>query len=569
MPQKIIVIGGVALGPKAACRCKRLAPDAEVTLFDENINISYAGCGIPYFVGGDIQNVQDLCSTPYHTLRDPKFFAEMKGIDVKIQTRVTAIDRQAKTVTARNVVTGEEAVYPYDKLVLATGASPRMPDVPGADLANVFTLTKLEAADAIRKQMEVSGVTNAVVVGGGFIGLEAAVAMADMWGVKVTVVEMMDQILPGVLSKDLSGMAAQDMRARDVDVYTGEKVLRLEGENGTVTRVVTDKREIAAQLVIYSIGFVPNGQLAKDAGLEVTSRGAVVVNEHMQTSDPDIYAGGDCCSIKNLITGRPGYLPLGSMANRQGRVIGSELAGVSAVFPGYVGTWAVKLFGMSFCGVGLTVEGARREGFDAIGVSVEQLDKAHFYPEKSMMTLEIVVDKATRRVLGMQGACADPDSLKARIDAVAATLQFSRPTVEDICVLEASYAPPFAAAMDIVNVVANVADNVLAGRVRMITATEFAALWNDRANNNIFFVDNRPQKAAEATQANHPEWHALSLEAIQTRWNEVPRDQPVALICNTGLRAYDAVLVLARHGITNVVESMGGMQSLIKLGIHI
>ncbi|MDO5536551.1 MAG: FAD-dependent oxidoreductase [Desulfovibrionaceae bacterium] len=566
MPQKIIVIGGVALGPKAACRCKRLDPAAEVTLFDENTLISYGGCGIPYFVGGDIQNVKDLCSTPYHTVRDPKFFAEMKGVTVKTNTRVTSIDRQAKTVAARNLLTGEESVHPYDKLVLATGASPRKPDIPGADLANVFTLTKLEAADDIRRQMEGSAVTSAVVVGGGFIGLEAAVAMADMWGVNVTVVEMMNQVLPGVLSASVSGMAAHDLTAHNVQVFTGEKVLRLEGADGKVARVVTDKREIEAQLVIYSIGFIPNGQLASEAGLEVTSRGAVVVNEHMQTSDPDIYAGGDCCSIKNLITGKPGYLPLGSMANRQGRVIGTQLAGGEASFPGYVGTWAVKLFDMSFCGVGLTVEGARREGYDAIAVSVEQLDKAHFYPEKSMMTLEIVVEKGTRRVLGLQGACTDGDSLKARVDAVAATLQFARPTVDDISVLEISYAPPFAAAMDVVNVVANVADNVLAGRIRMMTAGEFLELWKNRESNNVFFIDTRPQKAAEAVQAVHPEWHALSLEAIQTRWNEVPKDRPVALICNTGLRAYDAALVLSRHGITDIVESMGGMQSVLKIG---
>ncbi|HIW01000.1 MAG TPA: FAD-dependent oxidoreductase [Candidatus Desulfovibrio intestinipullorum] len=566
MAQKVIVVGGVALGPKAACRCMRLAPDTEVTLFDENTLISYGGCGIPYFVGGDIANVKDLCSTPYHTLRDPEFFRDMKGFTVKTMTRVTAIDRQAKTVTARNLATGEEQTYPYDKLVLATGATPRKPDVPGADLGNVFTLTKLEAADAIRKQMEGSSVKSAVVVGGGFIGLEAAVAMADMWGCEVSVVEMMDQVLPGVLSKTLSMMAAHDLRSHNVSVYTSEKVVRMEGEGGKVTRVVTDKREIEAQLVIYSTGFLPNGELAKNAGLEVTSRGAIVVNEHMQTSDPDIYAGGDCCSIKNLITGKQGYLPLGSMANRQGRVIGTNLAGGNATFPGYVGTWAVKLFDKSFCGVGLTPEMARREGFDAVGVSVEQLDKAHFYPEKSMMSLELVAEKGTRRVLGMQGCCSDPDSLKARIDAVAGVLQYARPTVDDISNLEVSYAPPFAAAMDVVNAVANATDNVLCGRMKVITPEEFLELWKNRDNNNYFFIDARPQKAGDAVQAEHPDWHALSLEAIQTRWNEVPGDRPVAIICNTGLRGYDALLVLARHGITDVVQSMGGMQAVLKIG---
>ncbi len=562
---KIIVIGGVALGPKAACRCKRLAPDAEVTLFDENTLISYGGCGIPYYIAGDTQDVRDLCSTPYHTLRNPDFFRDMKGVTVKIRTRVTAIDRAAKTVTAKNLDTGEETVHPYDRLVLATGATPRRPDVPGSDLANVFTLTKLEAAESVRKMMEGGRAATAVVVGGGFIGLEAAVALADMWGVKVSVVEMMDQILPGVLSPSLAAMAAEDLRSHGVDVYPGEKVLRMEGE-GSVARVVTDRRTLDAQLVIYSIGFLPNGQLAKEAGLEVTDRGAVIVNERMQTSDPDIYAGGDCCSIRNIITGQQGYMPLGSMANRQGRVIGTNLAGGSATFPGYVGTWAVKLFDKCFCGVGLTGETARRAGHDCVSVIAEQLDKAHFYPEKEMMSLEITAEKGSRRVLGLQGCSPDGDALKARVDAVAAALQYARPTVDDISNLEVSYAPPFAAAMDAVNAVANVCDNVLAGRVRMITPEAFLELWKNRADGKVFFIDARPQKAGEAVQAEHPEWHALSLEAIQTRWNEVPADRPVAITCNTGLRAYDAVLVLARHGITDVVQAMGGMQSLLKQG---
>ena len=566
MGQKIIVVGGVALGPKAACRCMRLAPDSEITLFDENSLISYGGCGIPFFVGGDVDNVKELCSTPYQTLRDPSYFRDMKGFEVKTNTRVTAVDRKAKTVSTKNLLTGEEVTYPYDKLVLATGARPRPADVLGAELKNVFTLTKLEAADAIRHLMEGRKVDSAVVVGGGFIGLEAAVAMADQWGVKVSVVEMMDQVLPGVLSKTLSDMARHDLESNDVSVFTGEKVLRMEGADGKVAKVVTDKREIEAQLVIYSTGFLPNGQLAKDAGLEVTSRGAIVVNEYMQTSDPDIYAGGDCCSIKNLITNEQGYLPLGSMANRQGRVIGTNLAGGSATFKGYVGTWAVKLFKKAFCGVGMTPEMARRSGFDAIGVLVEQLDKAHFYPQHDITALELVVEKGTKRVLGLQGSSANPDALKARIDPVAALLQHIKPTVEDISTLEAAYAPPFAAAMDVINAVGNAAENVLEGRCQVLTAGEFAELWKNRDKNNYFFIDARPQKAGDAVQAKHPDWHAISLEAIHTRWKEVPTDRPVAIICNTGLRSYDAVLCLARHGITNVKHTMGGMQAFLATG---
>ena len=569
MSEKILVVGGVALGPKAACRCKRLMPDAEVMLVDENVFISYGGCGIPYYVSGEIQNLDDLRSTPYHTVRDTDFFRDMKGITVRTQTRALAIDRAAKTLLVKDVVTGKEEKLPYDKLVLATGASPRVPPIEGKDLKNVLSLTRLEAAGAIRSACQEGKVSEAVIVGGGFIGLEAAVALADMWGVKVSVVEMMDQILPGVLSQPLSRMAANDCQAHKVDVFTSEKVLRLEGENGTVTKVVTDKREIPAQMVIFAAGFLPNGQLAKDAGLEVAPFGAVVVDEHMRTTDPSIYAGGDCVAIKNIITGKMGYLPLGSMANRQGRIIGTNLAGGNASFPGFVGSWAVKLFGLSFCGVGLTVERARKEGFDAMSVSVEQLDHAHFYPEKAMMSLELVVDKATSRVLGLQGACADPDSLKARIDAVAAALQYSKPTVEDISNLEIAYAPPFASAMDVVNVVANVADNALAGRFTPVTADQFMDLWHKRSENHVFFIDSRPAAAGKAMQEKHPDWHAIPLEEIAARVGEVPKDRPVALICNTGLRAYDSLLVLARNGITDVVNSTGGMQAAIKMGLSV
>ena len=364
-------------------------------------------------------------------------------------------------------------------------------------------------------------------------------------------------------------MAAHDCESHKVAVFPSEKVLRLEGKDGAVTKVVTDKRELNAQLVIFAAGFIPNGQIAKEAGLDVAPFGAIVVDEHMRTSDPAIYAGGDCAAIKNIITGKVGYLPLGSMANRQGRVIGTNLAGGNAKFPGYVGSWAVKVFDLSFCGVGLTVDRARKEGFDAMSVGVEQLDHAHFYPEKSMMSLELVVDKATSRVLGMQGACADPDSLKARVDAVAAALQYSKPTVEDISNLEVAYAPPFASAMDVVNVVANVAENALAGRFTPVTGDQFIDLWEKRGENHVFFIDARPAAAGKAVQAKHPDWHAIPLEEIAARVAEVPKARPVAIICNTGLRAYDSLLVLARNGITDVVNSNGGMQSVIKMGLSV
>lgn len=569
MAEKILIIGGVALGPKAAARCKRVNPEAEVTIIDENLYVSYGGCGMPYYVSGEVQNLDALRSTNADVVRDPVFFKNVKDINVLNQTLALVIDRAKKVVLVENLLNGEKKELPYDKLCLATGSRARIPEICGATLKGVLALTRLEAAEEIRKACEGGKISEAVIIGGGFIGLEAAVALADMWGVKVTVIEMFDQILPGVLSPTLAKMAEQDLRSNGVEVITSERSLRLEGDGDHVRAVVTSKGEIPCQLVLFAAGFIPNDKLARDAGLEVAPLGGVLVNEQMQTSDPSIYAGGDCVCIKNIITGKPGYMPLGSLANREGRVIGTNLAGGKAVFPGYVGTWALKLFKLSFCGVGLTSGKAAQAGFDAIGVSIEQQTRAHFYPEKSMMTLEIVVDKSNRRVLGLQGACADGDAVKARIDAVAGVLEYvNDPVIEDISNLEVAYAPPFAAAMDAINVVANVADNVVSGRMDVITGQDFIDLWNDRANNNIFFVDMRPAKASKKMEEKYPDWHSMPLEEVRKRANEIPKDRPVAMVCNSGTRAYEALMFLKAHGWNDLVNSMGGMQTITKMGIQ-
>ena len=568
MAQKVVVIGGVALGPKAACRCLRLAPDTELTLVDENTFISYGGCGLPYYVSGEIQALDALRSTNYQVVRDPEFFARMKGFKVLNQTRAIAIDRAKKTVQIRNLVTQTEEYLPYDKLVLATGARPRVPNVEGHDLGNVFTLTKLEDAQSIRQACENGSVTEAVIVGGGFIGLESAVALADMWGVKVTVLEMDDYLMRNVLPESLGLMAENDLVQHNVTVCKQEKLLKIEGKNGKVNRVVTNKQTLAAQLVILAAGFIPNGQLAAQAGLETIGNGAIKVDAFMRTSDPDIYAGGDCCATQNIITGKYGYLPLGSLSNRQGRIIGTNLAGGSDTFPGYVGTWAIKLFDLSIASTGMTINRARMEGFDAISVCAEQLDRAHFYPEKDMMCLEIVVEKGTRRVLGMQGASVNAHGLKARIDAVAACLQYAKPTVNDISNLEVGYATPFASAMDIVNVAGNVADNVLSGRFTPISGQEFVKLWKERANNHIFFIDARPARAGKAMEEKNPDWHAIPLEEIEKHLDELPRDRQIAIICNTGLRSYETLLIMQRKGgLNNVLNSLGGMQALKQMGL--
>lgn len=567
MGKKIVIIGAVALGPKAANRCKRVDPSAEVTMIDENLYISYGGCGMPYYVSGEVQNLDALRSTSADVIRDPEFFRKMKGVNVFNQTRALSIDRTKKTVLVEDLNSHEKRELPYDKMVIATGARPRVPEVCGATLKGVLALTRLEEAREIRQACEAGKVSEAVIVGGGFIGLEAAVALADMWGIKVSIVEMMDQVLPGAISPLLAAMAENDLRNGKVDVYTSEKVMRLEGDGDHVTKVVTDKRELPAQLVIFAAGFLPNNQLAKDAGLELAPFGGIIVDGHMRTSDPDIYAGGDCAAIKNIITGKYGYLPLGSMANRQGRVIGSNLAGQDVTFPGFVGAWAVKLFKLTFAGVGLTAARGAKEGFNAVAVNVEQEDRPHFYPEREMVSLEMVVDRDTRRVLGLQGCCVNGDAVKARIDAVAGVLEYAKPTVDDISNLEVAYAPPVAAAMDIVNTVANVADNVLSGRFLAITALDHMDLWRNRDKNNAYFVDMRPERASKKIEAVYPEWHAIPLEELAEKADTLPKDRQIAIICNSGLRGYEGLLWLRQHGFENVTNSMGGMQTVTKTGM--
>lgn len=566
MPKNVLVIGGVALGPKAACRFKRLEPESKVTLIDQGAIISYGGCGIPYFVGGDVEKVEGLRATSAGVIRTPEFFHDLRDVDVQLGTRALKINRREKTVTVEDVATGQTRDIAYDKLVIATGSTPRVPPIPGYDLENVTTVTCIEAAQAVQQRCAARSISSAVIVGAGFIGLEMAVALADQWGIKTTVIELLPQVLPAQISPNLAHMAQHDLEELGITVLTGEQVKELRGEDGKVRQVVTDKRVIDADEVIFSVGVSPNSQIAADAGLDCHPRGGIIVDKHMRTNDPDIYAGGDCVVVPNLITGQPAYLPMGSMANRQGRVIGTNLAGGDSTFDGVVGSWCVKLYKMSACGTGLTLRQAIQAGFDAAGVPMEQLDKAHFYPEKSMMTIEVVVDKPSRRVLGVQGFCSDGIALKARIDAVAAMLQFSRPTLNDLSNLEVAYAPPFAAAMDVINTAANVADNVLSGLHKSILPDEFIELWKHRRENGCIVLDVRPGKGSLPLAQKYPgEWLAIPLEELQARINEIPRDRKVALICNTGSRAYDAQLKLRRHGI-DTVNSAGGMQTMKKRG---
>lgn len=566
MPQKVVIIGAVALGPKAGCRFKRLEPESTVTMVDQNALISYGGCGIPYFIAGDISEPAQLQSTSFNMLRDEKFFRDTKDIQVLTNTRAIAIDRKQKRVAVQHVSTHERRDLPYDKLVLATGSRPKPLPVPGGNLAGVFAVSDLENAVSVKREIAKGKVAKAVVVGAGAVGLEIAQALSDLWGIETAVVEIADQILPDIISPDLARMTQRHMEENDIAFYLREKVARIEGAE-RVERVVTDQRALDTDLVIAAVGVIPNSDLAREAGLELSSSGAIVVNNRMQSSDPDIYAGGDCVEITNLITGKPGYWPLGSLANRQGRVIGGNLAGQEAEFDGAVGSLIVKLFELSVAGGGMSLEAARREGFDALSAFVVQFDRAHFYPEKDLMYLELVVEKGAGRVLGIQGLGPNGDALLARVGAVTSILKH-RPTAADIGNLEFPYAPPFSSAMDIVNALGNTAENILAGKNRVIEAGDFAKWWESREKGETLFLDCREWGNAGPFVEKYSEcWKNIPQGELRTRMSEVPGDKKLVLICNTGVRSYEAQITLDQMGRTNSYNLQGGMAALKKWGM--
>ena len=353
MTSRIVVIGGVACGPKTAARARRLNPEADITIIERGDLLSYAGCGMPYYIQGEIESTDELMSTPAGAVRDAAFFKNVKAIHCMSRTLAERIDRKRKAVEVVSLESGEKSDIPYDKLVLATGADAFVPPFTGAELKNVFRLNHPYDAEGIRDAVT-DGCRNAVIIGAGLIGMEVAEALVTR-GLKVSIVEMMDTVVPTFLDEDLAHHLEKHLSSKGVSVYTGTKVESLEGDDaGNVTAVVTDKCRLDADLVLMAIGVRPNVKLARDAGLEIGETGAIKINERLQTSDPDIYAGGDCVENINRLTGKPCYVPLGSTANKHGRVIGDNVTGGNSTFPGVLGTVIFKAFDFSIGRVGLS-----------------------------------------------------------------------------------------------------------------------------------------------------------------------------------------------------------------------
>ena len=446
--QNIVIVGGMACGPKTAARARRRNPGARITIVEQGPTVSEGSCGLPYYVGGQIKDERSLL------IRTPQQFKEASNIDVLGWTRATNIDCRSHKVEVTNTATGETSSLSYDKLVLATGAVPVVPSsLEGKDLEGVFTLTKVADANKIIVSLAGPGAGKAVVVGGGLIGMEGAEAF---WGrgLDVTVVEALEHVLPGLLDEDMSAIVEKELTEKGVHLFTGQRVIRLEGnEQGRVARVVTEKSTIEADIVLLALGFRPNSELAKNAGLEIGPLGGVIVDEFLQTSDPDIYAGGDCVENVHRVTGMKVFAPMGSTANKHGRIIGTNITGGRDTFPGVVGTAVAKVFDLSVGRVGISMSQAMEAGFQPLMVSGKGLDRAGYYQGALQSTVKLVADAVTRRVLGAQ--LAGVGDVSKRTDILVTAISAER-TVDDMANLDLAYAPPFSPAMDLLHDLANV-----------------------------------------------------------------------------------------------------------------
>ncbi len=568
MSDKIIIVGGVAAGPKAACRVKRLLPDADVTIIDEDTLISYGGCGIPYYVSGDVADESALRSTSFHVLRDEHYFEKYKGVKTLTSTRVLAINRNDKSVTVQNVDNEKEGQLSYDKLVLATGSRPRILNIPGAGLDGVFTIANLHKAIEIKSRIAKGQVGKAVVIGGGAIGIEMAEALTDLWGVETTLVEYMEQLLPRVVDWSMSAMLCKHLQDSGLTVHLGENVTEILGEDGKVAGVRTDKRELQADLVIMAVGVMARSELAKDAGLRVSEAGGIIVNKRMQTSDPAIYAAGDCVKIENRVTGKNFYAPFGSLANKEGRVVGDNIAGIPSTFEGSVGSFIMKGFDVCIGATGLSLEMALAEGYDADFSLTAPADRAHFYPTQEIICCQLVFDRRTRKVLGVQAFGAMNDNVSARINAAAAYISKGA-DIDEFANIEMAYAPPFSAAIDTLNAAAYVADNIYDKRLRQISMEDFYTWMEDFSiHPDWVALDVRNIKQAQPWIDKYGEekWLAIADEEMRERYEELPMDKMLIIFCNAGSRSYEIQVFLDSVGRPNNLVLCGGFNVIKRIG---
>jgi NADPH-dependent 2,4-dienoyl-CoA reductase/sulfur reductase-like enzyme/rhodanese-related sulfurtransferase len=548
--KKIVIIGGTACGPKAAARARRCDPQAKITIVEQGENLSVATCGLPYYVSGVIDSRHQLIQ------RGSDFFREVMNIDVFTQTRAVAIDRKNHSIEVLNLGTNQTSTIEYDKLVLATGSTPIKPNLKNKDLEGIFNLSKIEEAQAIRSLMAPRRIKKAVIIGAGLIGLEMAEALTSQ-RLEVSVVEALGWALPTILDFESAAYLEKHLREKGANLLLGQRVTGFEGDGkGWVDKAITEKAELETGLVLLAIGVQPNTGLAKEAGLEISATGGVAVNAHLQTSDPDIYAGGDCVENVNLVTGQKVLAPLGSTANKHGRVIGTNATGGDETFPGALGTSIAKVFDYNVGRVGLSQWQAEKAGYDVVTSLVPGYEYATYYPKGREIMVKLVAERSSGKLLG--GQVLGPGDTAKRIDVLATALTFGA-TVDDLANIDLAYAPPYNSALDPLHNAANVIRNKLSGLARTLTPMEVENKF--KSGDDFIFLDVRSPGEWEAYRIEAPQSRLIPLRELRQKLDKLPRDAEIVTFCHTSVRAYQAQRILDGAGFKNVKFMDGSIAS--------
>ena len=551
MSKRVVIVGGVAAGMKTAARLRRLDAEAEIIVLERGSQLSYGACGFPYFISGEVKSMNSFDHTPQGALRDSSYFAAVKGVDARCGCNVQKIDREHKCV--HYVENGEQKQLAYDVLVLATGSTPVKLPLPNADAAGIHSFWFPWDVEAVDKEIAEGGVRDVVIIGAGFIGLELAEAFVRR-GLHTSVLEQQDRLLPQLLDEDMGALLLRDTKNPLLDIYLEEKAGAFVVENGRVAGVQTDKRLIPAQLVIVAVGVRPNVELAREAGLAIGPSGCIAVNEYLQTSDSAIYAGGDCAENTHRVSKAKVFVPMGSTANKHGRVIADNICGAQKKYPGVMVTAACRFFAQEAGATGLNERTAQQAGLDFASVVVPGFDRLGYMPGVGRIVLKLLAEKGSGRVLGAQAVGA---SVAKRIDTLAAAISLGA-TLEDLSGLDLAYAPPFNTPIENIATAANVLQNKLDGQLRSINPVEFE---KQREQDDYLFVDVRtPAEVAAKRIARIPSRVNLPLDTLRNAdISKLDKEQKVVTACQIDLRGYEAEVILRARGFSNVYSLEGGM----------
>jgi len=528
---KVVIVGGVAGGATAAARIRRLDEKAEIVVFERSGYISYANCGLPYYIGGVIEDPEEL------TLQTPESFFSRFRIHMKVHHEVTAIHPDKKTVSVKNLENGESFEESYDKLLLSPGAKPVWPDLPGMGSNKLFTLRTVEDTFRIKEFINQYKPKSAVMVGGGFIGLEVAENLREL-GMDVTIVQRPKQLM-NPFDADMAAFIHAEMRKHGVKLALGSSVEGFEEKNRGIDVLLKDNAPLHADMVVLAIGVTPESTLAKDAGLALGMKGSILVNDRMETSVPDIYAVGDAVQVKHYVTGEDALIALAGPANKQGRIAADNICGGDSRYPGSQGSSVIKVFDMTAATTGINETNARKSGLDVDTVILSPMSHAGYYPGGKVMTMKVVFEKGTYRLLGAQ--IVGFEGVDKRIDVLATAIRAGLKAT-DLKDLDLAYAPPYSSAKDPVNMAGFIIDNISKG-LKQWHLVDAAKLPRD---GSVTLLDTRT--VGEYSRGHIDGFKNIPVDELRERIHEIPTAKPVYVICQSGLRSYIATRILEGYG---------------------